>query len=908
MPSSMLCVWWWELNMHDWTREVRKRLAPVRLSPTREAEIVDELSQHLQDRHAELLAGGVAPDEAVRLALDEFQSGTALAAHLAPLRQAHAPTPLTPAAPTGAILTDLWLDVRSALRQFSRQPGYAGAAVVTLALAIGANTLIFSIANVLVLKPLPFERPESLGWLLTVGPDATDGRGRMSLPDYAVYRDEVTQLTRLAAYRRTPVTMRVGDEAERVLAQEVVGDLQGLWGLRMALGRPLGITDEGPSAGRVATLSHHFWMTRFGGATEVVGRQMLLDGVPHDIVGVVGREIEVGGFAEVDLWLPLAGPPEAGSRADRAWRPVGRLAAGATLSKASAQVMTVADRLAREQPDTNRDWSARVGTDRDALTGSGDRVIVALLVTVVGLLLVLACANIMNLLVARLIARRQELAVRTALGASRHRLVRQIVTESLLIGLAGGVVGLAIAAAGLSGIHAVAVSPFFRQLALDLRVVGFAVVLAFVAPLAFAVMPTLRVLRLDVRGALNDGSMRTIGGRSASRGRSALVIVQVSLAMMLLVVATLVVRTMTALTNIDLGYNPAPLLAVEVTVDRWKVADERNTVGLQRRIVDGVSAIPGVQAATMVSGLPVIHNPPTAPFDIAGHDSPLVGRPIADIIVTTAGFFRVFQVPIVAGRAFAPGDAATPAAVTVISAEAARRYWGAEAHAIGAVVQIEMNDAAPAQAATVIGVVGDIANADIDKPPQPTLYVLNAHWPTRRMQVVVHTPAPALLATSLRAAIQEVDPDLALRDLRPVSATFDDGFATGRLLSSMFAAFAIVALLLAVAGLYGVVSYSVSQRTPEIAVRLALGASPGAIARDVIGGSLRLTLAGVAFGVIGAFALARAMSSVLFGVSASDSGTYLGAAAVAVVSAVAASWLPMRRAAQVDPIQSLRQT
>lgn len=798
-------------------------------------------------------------------------------------------------------------DLSHGLRLFVTQPSYAWAAVVTLALAIGANTVIFSIANVLVLKPLPFERPESLGWLLTTGPGAANGRGRMSLPDYAVYRHEVTQLTKLAAYRRTPVTVRIGDEAERVLAQEAVGDVQGLWGLRMALGRRLGIADEGPGAERVATLSHHFWMTRFGGATDVVGRQMLVDGAPHSVVGVVGPEIEVGGLADVDVWVPLAGPAAAGSRLDHEWRPVGRLAAGATLSEVSAQVTAVAARLAREQPDTNRDWSARVATTRDTLTAPDDRLIFTLLVTVVGLLLVLACANIMNLLIARLITRRQELAVRTALGATRARVVRQIVTESLLIGLAGGVIGLGIATAGLRGIHAVAVSPFFRQLALDVRVVGFAIVLAFVAPLAFAVVPTLRVLRLDVRGALNEGSMRTFGGRSATRGRSALVVVQVSLAMMLLVVATLVVRTMTALTNIPLGYDPAPLLAVEVTVPEWKVADERNAVGLQRRIIDGVGAIPGVDAATMVSGLPVIHNPPTAPVNIAGRDSTRGGLPSAEIIVTTADFFQVFQVPIVAGRTFVPDDAATPAAVTVISAEAARRYWGGEAHAIGAVVQIATDDAASALAATVVGVVGDTANADIDKPSQPTLYVLNAHRPTRRMQVVVRTATPARLATSLRAAIREVDPDLPLRDLRSVSATLDDGFATGRLLSAMFAAFAIIALLLATAGLYGVVSYTVSQRTPEIAVRLALGASPGAIARDVIGGSLRLTLAGVAVGVIGAFALARAMSSMLFGVSASDSGTYLGAAAVAVVSAVAASWLPMRRAAHVDPIQSLRQ-
>ncbi|MBY0496990.1 MAG: ADOP family duplicated permease [Cyanobacteria bacterium] len=874
----------------------------------REAEIVDELAQHLQDRHAELLASGVTPDEAVRLTLNEFESGTALAARMAPLRQAHTPTPITAAVPTGAVLSDLWLDVRSGLRQFLQEPGYAWAAVMTLALAIGANTVIFSITNVLVLKPLPIERPESLGWLLTTGPDAANGRGRMSLPDYAAYRDEVTKLTNLAAYRRTPVTVRVGDEAERLLAQEVVGDLQGLWGVRMALGRRLGITDEGPGSVRVAALSHHFWMTRFGGAGDVIGRQIFIDGAPHSIIGVVSSDIEVGGFADVDVWLPLAAPAEAGSWLDREWRPVGRLAAGATFSNVSAQVTAVAERLAREQPDTNHEWSTQVATTRNALTSSDDRLIITLLVIVVSLLLVLACANIMNLLIARLITRRQELAVRTALGATRARVVRQVVTESLLIGLVGGLIGLGIATVGLSGIRAVAVSPFFRNLELDMRVIGFAIVLAFVAPLVFAVVPTWRVLRLDLRGALSEGSTRTVGGRSATRGRSALVIVQVSLAMMLLVVATLIVRTMTALTKIDIGYDPASLLAVEVTVPEWKALDERAVNELQRQVIDTAAAIPAVEAAAMVSGLPVIHNPPTVLFDVASGGSTRDERPRAELVVTTADFFRVFQVPLVAGRTFASQDASTPAAVTVISAEAARRYWNGEANAIGSVLRIAKDDGASALDATVVGVIRDTANADLDKPPLPTLYLLNAHWPTRRMHLVVRSAAPASLAPSLRAAIREVDPDLPLRDLRPVSATLADGFATGRLLSTMFAAFAIMALLLAAAGLYGVVSYTVTQRTPEIALRLALGASPEAIARDVVGGSLRLTLAGVGVGVIGASLLARAMSSVLFGVSASDPTTYLGAAAVALVSAIVASWLPMRRAASVDSVKGLRQT
>ena len=649
-----------------------------------------------------------------------------------------------------------WKDVVHGLRLFVTQPGYAWAAVVTLALAIGANTVIFTIANVLVIKPLPFDRPERLGWILVTGPGAVPDRGGSSLPDYAAYRDEVTAFSQLSAWRRVPATLRTDDLSERVLSQEVAGDLQHLWGLEAIRGRLLTRADEGPGAAPVITLSHRFWTTRYGGSDAVLGRDVLVNGRPHTIVGVLSPAIELGNQSEIDLWAPIAVDPALASRSERQWRTVGRLADGAGLADAHAQVAAIAQRLAGEHPDTNRDWTARVGVTREAIAGTNTWLVLSLLFTVVGLLLVLACANIMNLLIARLIGRRQELAVRTALGATRARVVGQIVAESLLIGLAGGALGLAIAAGGLRGVHAVATEPFFRQLALDLRVVGFAFVLAFLAPLVFAIIPTLRVLRLDVRSSLNEASARSVGGASAARGRSALVVVQVSLAVMLLVVAGLVVQSMRALTRVDLGYDPARLLSAEIEVPAWKVGDDADALALRRRLLDRAAAIPGVEGAAFASGLPALHFPPTTPFDIGGHatEPRAIGRR------PDWSSPRPATSPSSASRS-------SPAAASSQPTPARRRRWRwcrpNRRGATGAIrpgrsapsSDFPAADARPPLEARVIGVARDTANPDIDQAPEPVLYLLDDHRPTRRLQIV------------LRAAVAGIaGPGAARRDPR----------------------------------------------------------------------------------------------------------------------------------------------
>jgi putative ABC transport system permease protein len=797
-------------------------------------------------------------------------------------------------------------DLTHGFRLFTTQPGFTGAAVITLALAIGANSLIFSMANVLLLKPLPIRDPERLGWILMNGPNTAADRGGASLPEYAAYKD-LPAFATLGGWWRHAVTVRDDGNAERLVAQHVIGDLQGIWGLTAVRGRTLTVDDERLGQSPVTVLSHQAWTTRYGQRDDVLGRDLLIDGVRHAIVGVLAPDIELGNLSEIDLWLPNTAEPSLGRREDRRWRLLGRLRDGSSLEDARVQVAALSARLATEFPTTNREWTARVGTTRDALGGSDTWLVLGLLLTVVGLLLVLACANIMNLLIARLIARQQELAVRTALGATRGRIVRQVVAEGLVIGLAGGVAGLALAALGLQGVHALASEPFFQQIGIDWRVVGFAFALALVAPLLFSIAPTLRVLRADVRSALSEAGTRTVGSARVARGRGALVTAQVALAVTLVVVAALVAQSVRHIVGADVGYDTSALLSTSVEISPWSVPDDRAALTRREALVERAAGIGGAEGAATTTVIPALQFPDTISVTVLGRetvterDAPSVG-----LIVVSDRFFEVFGIPVMAGRGFTRADARPEGpAVAVVSDEASRRYFGGDP--LGTTIRVPAPNGGAPQDVTVVGVARDTANADLDQALTPVVYMLDAHRPARRAHLVVRGSAPAALAMPLRAAIRDVDPDVAPFQLRTLTEAFADELSSSVLLGALFVAFAGVAVLLAAAGLYGVMSYVVSQRTPEIAVRLALGASTRAIGREVVGRTMRLALIGALAGLAGAYALAQTMGSLLYGVTASDPMTYGGAVLLALASAAVAAWTPMRRAAAVDPLQSLRQ-
>ena len=806
-------------------------------------------------------------------------------------------------------MTSLLGDLKHGVRLIREAPGFAAAAVLTLALAIGANTVIFSFVNLLVLQPLPLASPERLGWILFANPQNAMDRWPASLPEFAAFNVGVGAFESLAGRQERTVTLsEQGAVAERVTASVVVGDLFAVWGVQIFQGRGLTAADEQPGAPAVVVLSHRYWVQRFG-SEPVTGQSLSLDGRPSTIVGVVSPRIELGDIAEIDVWVPFQGVPALESRADRSWQVIGRLRPDATLGRAHTQAAAVAERLEREYPETNRNWRARVAPTREAIAGPNTWVALAVLLTMVGLLLLLACANVMNMLLARLTARRQELAVRVALGATRLRIARQLITEALLLGGAGAAVGLLIGWAGLRLMRAAAYEPIFGQFVIDTNVLLFAVGLGLLTPILFSTLPATSTLNADLRGALADGGMRSIGGR-AGRQRAALVVAQITVAVALLGGASFALQTMMAIVSIDPGFRPAGLLTWQLDVPSWKYPDIEEVRRIRERLFDALSRDPRVQGIASVTTLPVLQFETTAPFEIDGRRYPTPeDRPWAGTGIASQRYFEVAQIPVLRGRSFADFDQSGTERVAVVSRAAARRYWKGDdgADAIGSHVRLTEEGPRSEWSARVVGIVADTANPDVEQGPIPHVYFLDAQYPPRQYSVILRATDPAALTEEVRRAVYATGPELAVYRLRTVVEAIADEQSSNKIVYSLFLAFAAVALLLAATGLYGVMAFSVSRRAPEIAVRMALGASRSDIGWQVVGEGLWLTTLGIGLGLIGAIGLANAMASMLFGVTPGDALTYAIVVVLTLVVVVPALLIPARRAINVDPIQNLKQ-
>lgn len=802
-------------------------------------------------------------------------------------------------------MRELLQDIRYGARLLVQQPGFTAVVGLTLAFAIGANTVIFSIASFLLLRPLPFKDRDTLAAVFAVDPHRDSDRARVSGPDYLEWRAETRSFEALGAWRGDTATLTGVEEPIRLQVQCVTANLFGIWKLDMAHGRSFLAGEDQPGAEPVAIVGHGFWRRHFAGDPGVVGRPIALNGVAHTIVGVMTPEMEIGNLSLVDLWTPLALDPDA-PRDDRRLQVYGRLAPGATVEQASAEMATIAGRQAEAFPATNEGWGARAVPLLEAMTGRNAWVVLTLLGVVVGLVLVIACANVANLMLARAVARRKELAVRAALGAGRLRLVRQLLTESLLVGLTGGALGLLLARGGLAVIRAVPSEPIFRQIAIDHRVLAFAAVLALVTPLFFSLLPALHAARADLNEALNEGAGRTSGGVRGRRGRHALVVAQLSLAAALLILSTLIIRTAIAQARLDFGFDPANVLTLQIELQGPRYPDDEPVRAFYDRALARLARLPGVRHAAAVSALPVFGGLSQTAFAIEGRPAPLAAdRPWALQAIVTPDYFAAFDIPLVRGRGFTPADGPDAPGVALVSAETARRYWSGE-DPIGRRIRLG-DDGGPWL--EIVGVVGDVFNRPrLEEGFDPQLYVPLAQHPRRAMAFALRTATdPAALIPAVRREIHAEDPDQALYDVRSMAQVFREEFASDRLIFGMFATFALVALLLAAAGLYGVMSYSVAQRAQEFGVRLALGARGGDVVRLVVRQGLVLVLVGTALGLLGGYALARAIANILFGVGPADPLTYGGVTALLATVAFLASYLPARRAVARDPIRALRQ-
>jgi putative ABC transport system permease protein len=916
----------------DWARHVRPRLSPLRLSPTRENEIVEELSQHLEDRWRELVASGTPEDEARRLALAEFRDGNLLARYMAPLRQAHAPAPITLGSPAdargakaGHLFRGVWQDLRYATRMLRRQPTFSLTAILTLALGIGATTAMFSVVNGVVIKPLPYPESENV---VTVGVSAVFGSQRT--PDFplaprmfASYTENGRSFREFGLFTFGEATVAGPGSPEHTNTLQVTRGILAALDVQPALGRWFSPDDHQPGTQDTVILSGGYWQRRFGGDPDVIGRVMTIDSRPRAVIGVMPASFAVRGFP-ADLILPLRFDP---ARVDPGLLPEGfccrgiaRLNPGATLAQANADVARMVEawkRIENRQQLEDLQLGPAVHPLKDDVIGNVGRVLWILLGSI-GVLLVIACANVANLLLVRAEGRGQELAVRTALGAGWGRIARALLVESLTLGLLGGLVGLGLAYGGLRILLALAPAnlPRLNEITIDANVLGFAVATAIASGLFFGLIPIARFVRskspLGLAESIRGGGRSASAGKSQHRSQNALVVLQVALALVLLIGSGLMIRTFQNLRNVQPGFtDPASIQSVRISLSAVDVPEPERVTRVQREILDRLAAIPGVTSAAFVDALPMEPFRINAIVAAEGQDyGPKGIPPTRTIRIVSPGALQTLGTPLLVGRDFTWEEIFNQRNVAMVSESFARGEWSTVEGAIGKRVLVGTSQTWQ----EVIGVVADVYDDGADRPAPLIIY-----WPARLQDFVAGTLLPRSVnfvmrsertgtdefVQDIRQAVVEVLPGLPVFQVRTLREVYDQSMAPTSFSLILLGIAGGMALLLGIVGIYGVLAYAVMQRRREVGIRLALGAQSGSVKRLFVYRGMVLSGVGIAIGIAVAAGITRWMSSLLYGVTPVDAVTFAAAATVLTLAALAASYLPAHRAAAVDPVETL---
>ena len=797
-------------------------------------------------------------------------------------------------------MRQLLSDLRFALRQTVRHPAFAVAAIATLTIGIGANTAVFSLLNGIWIRPLPFPAQDRLVHVNTTAPK----RGRdvvgVSLPDFIDWRARGQSFERMAAFRMTRGVLSGQEEARRIAATLVSEDLFGVLGVRPVLGR-IFLDDEGRPGGEpVLIISHTLWRDGFGGDLAVVGRQMRYDGRLHTIVGVMPQ-----GFAfpdQAEVWLPLLTDVPASERSNHMYDVVARMKPGVTVAQARRQLVDVGRQLAREYPDTNSDVEVTVTPLRTYLVGA-EPTGFALLMGAVGLVLLVACANLASLLLARVSGRSREIAVRLALGASRWRVVRLVLVESGVLAAAGGVLGMLVGTWARDAF--VAVQPFplpvWLHFDTDIRVALFAAGITALTALAFGTVPALRASRSAPGPSLGHGRSSPASA-SSSRLRNALVIVQVCLAVTLLAGAGLLMRSVLAALAVDPGFRTDHLLTLRIDLPQRPYETDEQIRSFFDEAVARTRRLPGVRGAAAVSFLPLGGRDWGQSFSVEGAPAVPKGEgPIANNRTVTADYFDVMGIPLLDGRHFdeRDGAAGTPLVVIVNQALAERHWPGASA--VGR--RIRLGDAL----LTIVGVVGNVRHDSLTAGVREGVYLPHAEQPMRRMALVVHTSTdPAALAGPIREQIAALDRGLPVFDVRTMEDVVGRSLSIYHIASWLVGGFAVAAMLLAALGVAGLVSYTVAQRTREIAIRMAMGATARQVVMRVSRQGLTQVAIGGALGLAGGAGLTVALRTMLHGLQSVEPGVLASVAAILAAAAALACYLPVRRATRVSPVVALR--
>jgi putative ABC transport system permease protein len=869
------------------TPRIVRRLVALVTRNTRDREIEREMTFHLESIAREYVRSGMSEEEAARAARRRFGSVLRLKEEGHDVRGIRA-------------IEDFIRDVRHTSRSLRRSPGFAVAVMLTLALGIGGNTAIFSVVDQLLLRPLPYPDGDDL---VVVSEVSATGGPEVSPANWLDWQRRSRTFRTLAAWRIVPdgVTLSGVGEPTQLNAQIVSAEFFSVLGVAPILGRTLSHDDDRPDAPRAVVLSHRLWQQRFAGDPTVIGRVVRLNDRPAEIVGVMPASF-IFVYPDNDVWAAF--------RLDRTqpWRQasgrflqvVGRLEDGSTLAGARAEMDAIARQLAAEH-EFNRNTGVKLVPLREELTGQV-RTALILLYGAVALLLVIACFNVANLLLARSASRRREVAIRTSLGAGRLAIVRQLVVESLLLSIAGGALGVALARWSLTALLAAAPVDLLRvpELFVDSRVLLYALGLSLSTGVIVGLVPAIPVLRHSVpRSTRVSGSTLA----HASRIRQTLVIGQVAMTVVLLSGAGLLVRTIVGMNRADSGFDKRDLLTMKVALPGARYTDEQAMV-FYRRAIATLRTLPAVSSATAATSLPVIGSPTArAEFHVLGTaDLPRNERPSAVIRVVMPGYFRTLRIPVLRGREFTDADDASAAPGVVVNQAFAKAFLSnVEPLTVSLTVRLREQGYAP-----VIGVVGDVSEGSIRDSAQPTVFYVNGHMPQDTMTFLVRaTHAESLVGPAI-ATLHALDPDLPVTNVGTVESAFGESVARERLSAMVSAGFASIGLLVASLGLYGLLAFLVAERTKEIGLRIALGAPVSRVMRSVVGGGLRLVGIGAAVGLGLSILLLRSFAALLYGVTLYDPPTYVSVVALLCAVGCLASYVPGRRAARIDPHLALR--
>lgn len=807
-------------------------------------------------------------------------------------------------------------DVRYGLRMLAKNPGFSAVAILTLALGIGANTTIFSVVNAVLLQPLPFQEPHRL--VAVQGVDLRNNEhGRpLSYPDFADFRKENRTLESMAGYTDSGATLTEPGEPIHVHPEAVSFNMFDLLRAKPLLGRTF-LPEEDQAGAHVAILSYGLWKKRFGGAEDVAGKSMKMDGQLYTVVGVMPETFQFPIDEEPrDLWTTLSGlmststpgdKPMSEERGAHFLAVLGRLKPGITLQQANADIATIAANLEKQYPGTNRHLSAEFRPQIEALVGDIKPVLLMVLGAVAFLLLI-ACANTANLLLARAAGRQREMAIRVSIGAGRSRILRQLLTESILLSLAGGALGLLIAVwgtnlfASLPAVHI----PRLKATEVDWRVLVFTLGISVLTGLLFGLAPALHSLRFDLFRSLKEGGRNATEGAGHARLRSLLVVFEVSLSVVLLIGASLLLESMLHLLRASPGFDPSGVLTFNIDLPDVRYGKPEQSILFYKQLLERVRAIPGVKSASGVLPLPLANDIIRTTFEIEGQPVVKGEEPRTYFRSVGLDYFQTMRIPLVAGRDFTPRDDRNATQVVIVNQTLARKFFPNE-NPIGKHIKPGVSDTGPEKMREIVGVVGDVKHRTLWNPPDPEVYVPYEQVAIGQMYVVARTDGdPMSLLPSMREQVKALDAELPVYTPKTLDDYVSSSIAGRKFISILCGVFAAVGLILATVGLFGVMSYTVSQRTHELGVRVAIGAEKQDVLRLILSQGMVMTLAGIGVGLLGTLGVSQLLKNELFGVTATDPLTFLGVGLLLTLVALAACYLPARRATRVDPIVALR--